>query len=247
VIKKLVLGFCLAIALFYGDCWGMGRSNSVPKLDKSTKIAARSRSKSLPFKNTEILPKMQQGKITFEKVVTPSCLENEDKLLDNLKLRLNQISDIGMAHPKELFELVTQLTGDVGEREDIYGVIGSGIFDVDSLCNMILERLVELGCSDAMSWLSSLFCSPFIEVRERCASALKYDGHEVSPKEMYVAGQYLDQLHGCKQRPLLFGDPHSILYKVRAKILQDKLPEGNYLSWALEKALQDREALFVAP
>lgn len=196
---------------------------------------------------TQILSQIQVGKITFEKVVTPSCLENTDELLTKLKLRLEKIRAIGMEDPKELFELIAQLTGDDGEREDIYGVVDSEIFDIDSLRDMILERLVESGCSDAISWLSAQFCSPYHEIRARCAGFLKYDGCDVSAKVLYVAGQYLDQLYGCKKHPSLFGNSHSILYKIRSKILQDKLPEEHFLSWALQKALTDAEALSVAP
>ncbi|ORX81679.1 hypothetical protein BCR32DRAFT_327209 [Anaeromyces robustus] len=152
-----------------------------------------------------------------------------------------------MTDQKELFRLVRRLTGDDIERENIYGIVDLEIFDIDSLSDIISMRLVEKGCQEAIRELAGRLYSPYPEIRERCADSVRYDGCVISPKVLYVVGQYLDQLYGYKRHPVLLGNPNSMLYKIRSKISKSELPEKHYFSWALQNALNDEEALAVAP
>lgn len=245
-MKNFMFCSCLALSLFNGDCWGMQKSESAPELGKPQKIEVRPRSNSFP---SAILSEMKSGELQFKEIEYPKILDKYKGVpeVENIKERLLEIAKLGMKDPKKLFELAAQLTGEDGEREDIYGVLGNEIFSIDSLRDMILERVVEAGCYEAISCLSAQFCSLDPSIRAQCAGFIKYDGHNVSPKLLYVAGQYLDQLYGYKKYPRLYGDPNSILYKIRSKISQNELPKEKYLSWALRNASNDTAALALAP
>lgn len=251
-MKKVLLGLS-AVLLIVSSVIGMDvtdktphqmkHSSSSPVLSKMPKVEIRQRSNSLPA-GSVILPEMDSRKLKFKKITTPDVFDKYKGVpeVESVKERLSEIADLDMKDPRRLLTLAGGIIKDYDERETLFGIMEDDISYIDTIIELIYERLLELGIWD-VHFMASQFYTPCVSVSQTCAHSMTYDSESVSRKILSIAGQYIEAINWLRNDlERTRTAPSPIFTSIIDEIRHAKLPTTHYISWAIERALSNTTA-----
>jgi hypothetical protein len=190
------------------------------------------------------ISKSQYGSLTFREERMPKCLKKYDgtpgaEIVKQNLLKVAQI--VKKDNPRSLFDLNFSITGSIDDRDVLLEIMNNDLDKIDFIPYCIGIRLLELDSLNVYGGLAHIFWSPSFEEAKAYADTLVFNGTVVSRKVLFVAGSYLAMLELCKKDVLYLG---FVFHKdIQKKILEEPIPTSNYLAWAINRALNDTEAL----